>query len=105
MQPASSLLMNPTRSDNGRGPGTDISPAGGWSTLSERVTNVVTQFLEGAGASQNAATTPLSSAWYEGMVLEPADFSSQLCRLQVSLQRECAAVGAVTHQTEPLSLG
>jgi hypothetical protein len=34
-----------------------------------------------------------SSTWYAGMVIDPTDFSEQLCRLQISLMHAGQPVG------------
>lgn len=55
-----------------------------------RIAQGIARFIRESTSGHSAPTSLTSSAWYAGMVLEPADFSNQLCKLQMSLQRECS---------------
>ena len=72
-----------------RGPGFDFAgdpPGAG--LLSRMAGSVASVIRDLANISAPPPKTP-PAGWYAGMVLDPADFSHQLCNLQASLQRAC----------------
>lgn len=84
--------MNTAQSGRERHLGDKSRPAGRlsrpltwkWSRLAQGIA----RFIRESTSGPVAPTGPISSAWYAGIVPEPSDFSNQLCKLQMSLQRE-----------------
>ena len=55
-----------------------------------RIVQGMAKFFRALPSGHAAPAREVSSASYAGMGLEPSDFSNQLCKLQMSLQRECS---------------
>ena len=84
-----------------RGQGFDFvgeSSAGG--LLSRVAGSVVSVIRDLANMTAQAPKVPPAAGWYAGMVLDPADFSHQLCNLQASLQRACSKADETAKASE-----